>query len=235
MYFKNRMQAGQLLAEKLKKYIDKDVIVYAIPRGGVVVAVEIAKNLRAPLDLVITRKISHPHNPEYAIAAIAENGHIVGERRELMYIDEDWLEEEMERQRHEATRRRREYLHGREMLLPEGKITIVVDDGVATGLTLRVGIKEIKHYNPAKIIVAVPVLPKSTANTIRKEADELIALEMPSDDKFFGAVGSYYDSFEQVKDEDVIKILDDYRASTQLEFAIKNGAGKNDFIDYDEP
>ena len=195
MRFKDRIQAGQLLADKLKGYADKDVVIYAIPRGGVLTAVEIARNLHAVLDLVITRKISHPDNPEYAIAATAE----------------DWLEREMKKGRLEVARRRKKYLHGKKMTSAKGKIAVVVDDGVATGLTLRVGIMEIKHYNPAKLIVAVPVVPRSTAKILRKEADELIALEIPSDDKFLGAVGSYYDSFAQVKDKDVIKILDAYR------------------------
>lgn len=219
MRFKDRMQAGQLLAEKLKKYAGKDVIVYAIPRGGVVVAVEIARRIRAPLDLVITKKISHPQNPEYAIAATAENGHIIGSQRELMSIDKDWLEEEMEEQRQEAVKRRTKYLHRRKMMFPEGKTAIIVDDGVATGLTLRVAIMEIKHRNPAKLIVSVPVVSKSTAKILRSEADELIALEIPSDDKFLGAVGSYYESFAQVEDEDLIKILNGHK--TWLQFKRK--------------
>lgn len=238
MRFKDRSEAGQLLAEKLKRYVGKDAVVYAIPRGGVLTAVEIARNLQAPLDLVITRKISHPQNPEYAIAATAENGHIIGTRRELISIDEDWLEKEIERQRKEAARRRKKYLHGRDMIPPEGKIAIIVDDGVATGLTLRVGIMEIKHHNPAKLVVAVPVLPKSTVKVLRNEADELIALEVPSDDKFLGAVGSYYESFAQVGDKDVTRILDNHKEWLQLEqrqreFIIKNG--RNSHIDYDEP
>lgn len=212
MRFKDRSEAGRLLAEKLKKYSGRNVVVYAIPRGGVVTAFEIAKKLHADLDLIIARKISHPNNPEYAIAATAENGHIVCTQRELASVDGDWLEEEKGKARLEATRRRKKYLHGRKMISAEGKTAIVVDDGVATGLTLRVGIMEIKHHNPDKLVVAVPVVPKSTAEVLKKEADELIALEIPSDDKFLGAVGSYYDSFTQVKDKDVIEILDEYRS-----------------------
>ncbi|MEX2013080.1 MAG: phosphoribosyltransferase family protein [Candidatus Levyibacteriota bacterium] len=231
MRFRDRTEAGQLLAQKLKKYIGKDVVVYALPRGGVVTAVEIAKELHAPLDLIITRKISHPHSPEYAIAATAENGHIVGTRRELLEIDEEWLEGEIERQRKEAARRRKNYLHGREILSPQGKIAILVDDGVATGLTLRVGILELKHRNPSKLIVAVPVVPKSTAKILEKEADELVALEIPTDDNFLGAVSAYYESFPQVEDEEVIKTLDEHKVGI---FTIKNGR-QGSIIDYDEP
>lgn len=207
MRFKDRTQAGQLLAEKLKKYIDKDVVVYAIPRGGVITAIEIARYLHAPLDLVIARKISHPLNPEYAIAATAENGHIISTLRELVSADEAWLKEEIGKQHREAARRRTKYLHGRKMISPMGKIAILVDDGVATGLTLRAGIMEIKYHNPSKLVVAVPIVPKSTANVLKSEADELIALEIPSDDEFLGAVGSYYGQFSQVSDEDVIAVL----------------------------
>lgn len=236
MRFKNRTEAGQLLAEKLEKYKNKDIIIYALPRGGVVTAVEIAKYLHAPLSLIITRKISHPHNPEYAIAATAENGHIVGTRRELMAVDEDWLEDEIEKQRQEAARRRKKYLYEKEIPSPEGKVAILVDDGVATGLTLRVGILELKHHNPSKLIVAVPIVPSSTAKILRTEADELIALVIPPDDTFLGAVGAYYDDFSQVADQQVIRIIDSHdawlkREQTPTVFMRKDG---DDFIDYDE-
>lgn len=215
MRFKDRAEAGKLLAQKLKKYKGQDVIVYALPRGGVVTAIPIAKYLQSPLDLIITRKISHPDNPEYAIAATAENGHIVGVRREFGSVDEEWLEEEIEKQRQEAVRRRGVYLQGKETISPEGKIAILVDDGVATGLTLRVGIIELKHHNPQKLIVAVPVVPKSTANLLKIEADELVALKIPSDDEFLGAVSAYYDNFAQVQDQEVIKMLDTHKTWLQ--------------------
>lgn len=221
MRFKDRAEGGQLLARKLAKYKNKNVIVYALPRGGVITALEIAKYLHAPLDLIITRKISHPQNPEYAIAATAENGHILGESRELMSVDEDWLKEEVENQRREAARRKRKYLRGRKILSAEGKVVILVDDGVATGLTIRVGIAELKHRNPSKLIIAVPVVPKSTAKVLQKEADDLVALDTPSDDVFLGAVGSYYDSFPQVEDKDVIKILDQHKTWLQTKASEK--------------
>jgi len=210
--FRDRTEAGQLLAQKLKKYIGKDVVVYALPRGGVVTALEIARELQAPLDLIITRKISHPYSPEYAIAATAENGHIVGTHRKPLEVDEKWFHGEIERQRKEAARRRKKYLHGRDMFSPEGKIVILVDDGVATGLTLRVGILELKHQSPLKLIVAVPVVPKSTAKVLGREADELVALEIPADDNFLGAVSAYYENFPQVEDEEVIRILNEHEA-----------------------
>lgn len=240
MYFKDRAEVGQLLSEKLKKYKDKKVVVYALPRGGVITAVEIARELNSPLDLVITRKISHPSEPEYAIAATAENGHIIGSRRELMSVDEDWLESEVEKQRLEALRRRKKYLHGIKRISPKGKIAILVDDGVATGLTLRVGILELKHKNPKKIVVAIAVIPKSVAKEVEKDVDELIALEIPPDDNFLGSVGGYYDDFNQVGDKEVIAILKDHARWLKVEknlkiFSIKDGRLGFDAIDYDEP
>src|SRR3990167_9944491 len=154
-HFKDRAEAGKLLAHALGKYKNKDVIVYALPRGGVITGEEIAEYLGAPLDLIITRKISHPTSPEYAIAAIAENGHVLGNSKEIMALDEDWLEEEISKQREEVVRRREKYMGGRKTLSAKDKIAIVVDDGVATGLTLRVGVRQIRHQHPKKVVVAV--------------------------------------------------------------------------------
>lgn len=210
MRFTDRTEAGQLLADKLKKYKDKDIVVYALPRGGVVTALEIAKYLDAPLDLVITRKIGHPYQPEYAIAAVAENGHIVGTQSELESVDKKWLKEEIERQKQEAKRRRKKYLAGREKREVHGKVAILVDDGIATGLTMRAGIKELQHRHPKKIVIAVPVIPQSTSAVLKKEKSEVIALDVPPDDKFLGAVGSYYEDFSPVEDEEVIAILKTY-------------------------
>lgn len=240
MQFINRTEAGELLSEQLKKYKGKDVIVYALPRGGVLTAREIARELNAPLDLIITRKISHPHSPEYAIAATAENGHIIGDRREIMGVDEDWLEEEIETERHEAARRREKYLGGRGPISPEGKIAVLVDDGVATGLTLRVGILELRHNHPKKLIVAVPVVPRSTANILKEEIDELVALDIPSDDVFLGAVGAYYEDFSQVSDREVINVLNEHeawlkRGKGEFIASVENGKLGSDIIDYDEP
>lgn len=217
MYFKDRKEAGQLLVKLLKKYKDKDVVVYALPRGGVVTALEIARYLHAPLDLIITRKIGHPYQPEYAIAAVAENGHIVSSSEEMKPISKKWLKEELEKQRIEAKRRREKYLEGKSEIAAKGGITILVDDGVATGLTIRTGILELRHRQPRKIIVAVPVVPKTTAAILAKEADEVVALDIPSDDEFLGAVGAYYSDFPQVEDEEVIAILKSYEKQRKKE------------------
>ncbi|MCL5970515.1 MAG: phosphoribosyl transferase [Patescibacteria group bacterium] len=205
MYFKNRREAGKLLAKALGKYKNKEVIVYALPRGGVVTAIEIAKYLDAPLDLIITRKIGHPFEPEYAIGAVAENGHLVRGRFGITNIDQKWFRDEIKKEQKEAQRRREKYLSGRKPLSAKGKIAILVDDGIATGLTIKAGVLELKHQNPKKIVVAVPVAPKDVAEQIKKDVDELVVLDVP---KFYvGAVGAYYGEFLPVEDEEVIEIL----------------------------
>lgn len=207
MLFANRAEAGRLLAEKLSHYQGKDVVVYALPRGGVVTAVEIGLCLNAPVDLITARKIGHPAAPEFAIAAIAEDGHMVGSEEELALVDPVWLEGAKEHQRAEARRRREKYLGGRAPISAKGKVAILVDDGVATGLTLRMGIVEIRHCHPERLVVAVPVVPKSTAMLLRSEVDELVALEIPEEHAFLGAVGAYYQDFSPVLDAEVIALL----------------------------
>lgn len=213
MYFKNRRDAGQQLSLRLANYKNKDVVVYALPRGGVVVAVEIARYLKAPLDLLLAHKIGHPHSREYAVAAVSESGHIVGTPQELQALGPGWLEEEKKEQMEEIKRKRRLYLKGRPDIPVKDKIAIVVDDGIATGLTMLVGIKELKDRHPQKIVVAVPVSPKSTADLLKKTVDDVVGLEIA--DYFHGAVGAYYEEFDQVEDEEVISILDSYAKETK--------------------
>lgn len=205
MLFHDRNHAGQLLSKTLKGYQNQDAIVYALPRGGVVVAAEIAKNLPAPLDLVVVRKIGHPDNPEYAICAIAEDSHMVCNETERARTDPIWFRQEAERQRQEAKRRREMYLGDRQSIVARGKTAILVDDGVATGLSLFCAINELKHQNHQKIVVAVPVSPLDTAEKIRQQVDQLVCLETPT--LFMGAVGAYYKNFDQVEDGQVIEIL----------------------------
>jgi predicted phosphoribosyltransferase len=202
--FADRKEAGRELAQRLFAYKGKDVVVYALPRGGVPVAYEISQALSAPLDLVITRKIGHPHNPEYAICAVSESGEMECDEFERKRIGAAWLREEAARQVAEAKRRRDAYL-GRESISPKGKIAIIVDDGVATGLSISLAIREIKKQNPARVVVAVPVIPVDTAETLKIAADELVALEVGK--PFLGSIGAYYREFPQVEDEEVIRLL----------------------------
>lgn len=203
--FENREEAGKKLVEKLEKYKGQDVVVYALPRGGVVLGVEIAKRLQAPLDLLIIRKIGHPFNPEYALCATSENAHMVCNEEELAVIDKQWFKNEVAKERQEAKRRREVYLKGRKPIPAKGKIAIIVDDGVATGLTMFTAILEIKHQETKKVVVAVPVAPPETADQVKSKVDEFVALEVP--EIFLGAIGSYYESFPQVTDEEVIRLM----------------------------
>ncbi len=204
MLFENRADAGKKLADALENYKSKDAVVYALPRGGVVLGYEVAKKLGAPLDLVITRKIGHPSQPEYAVCAVAEDGHMICNEDERAALDKKWFESEVEKERKEARRRREKYLSGRKPVSCRGKTAIIVDDGIATGLTMFLAVDEVKHENPKEIVIAVPVVPKDTAEKIKKKA-KLVALDIP--EIYRGAVGAYYDNFPQVSDEEVIELL----------------------------
>lgn len=208
MFFKDRRDAGHQLAKLLAKYKDEDVIVYALPRGGVVLAEEIANSLNAPLDLLLAHKIGHPHQPEYAIAAVSENGHLIGNPHELELFGKEWLESAKQKQMDEIKRKRLLYLKEKKVIPVKDKIAIIVDDGIATGLTMLAGIKELQDQHPKKIIVAVPVSPESTAEQIKTLVDDLVAVVIPDNTKFLGSVGAYYDKFGQVEDDEVIAILD---------------------------
>ncbi len=207
MHFKNRQEAGQLLAQVLMKYKDQDVVIFALPRGGVVVAAEIAHALNAPLDLILAHKIGHPYQPEYAIAAISENGQVVSSSKNLQSVDKTWFESEKIHQIMELKRKRETYLKGKKEIPVKDKIAIIVDDGIATGATMQAGILDLKQRHPKQIIVAVPVAPKNTADLLKSQVNEFIGLVVDDDDHFLGAVGSYYRDFSQTEDEEVIDIL----------------------------
>jgi len=205
--FTDRMEAGKQLALKLADYRGKDVVVLALPRGGVVMGYEIARALSCPLDIIVTRKIGHPLDPEYAIGSVDERGISIMNAGETAMLDASWLRDEIERQSKEARRRSVAYRHGRKPIDYTGKIVIIVDDGIATGLTMRLAVRSAKAAKPKKIIVAVPVGAEDSLCTLRDEgADETIVLVPP--EEFKGAVGAHYAQFEQVEDKEVIAILD---------------------------
>ena len=204
--FKDRSEAGKLLAKALEKYINDKVVVLALPRGGVVVGYEVAKTLKAPLDVVVTRKIGHPHNPEYAIGVVDEHGLFLGNEKEVESVDGNWLKEEILHQRQEAGRRVALYRGEQKILEIKDSVVIIVDDGMATGLSIRLAVRSIKKQSPAKIVVAVPVAPSDAIHFIYNEGvDEIIVLELP--EEFLGAVGSHYAYFGQVEDNEVINLL----------------------------
>ena len=205
VHFKDRKEAGILLADKLKE--EKGAVVLPLPRGGVVLGVEIAKKLGSELDLMIVRKIGHPYQPEYAIGAINEIGEMIGNEEALNQVDKMWLQRIVESERKEAFERRQKYLKGKQRINLQGKNVILVDDGIATGLSMALAARMARKMGAKKIIVAVPVVAESAARMLSKYADEIVALEIAEDDSFLGAVGAYYDDFRQVEDEEVIELL----------------------------
>ncbi len=193
-----------MLAMKLRHLRKEKPIVYALPRGGVIVAAPVAQALNAPLDLIIVRKIGHPANPEYAVCAVTESGELLCNEEERKQFDAAWFREETKRGREEAARRRSTYLE-RASLPPTGRTAIIVDDGVATGLSVSLAVREVRKGNPRSIVVAVPVAPADIAQVLALEADECVILEVAK--PFLGAIGSYYDDFGQVSDAEVIAAL----------------------------
>ena len=202
--FKNRSDAGEKLAKRLWQYKNSNAIVLALPRGGVVVGYEVAHLLGVPLDIVVTRKVGHPQNPEYAICATDEKGtFLCDERAEL--VDQDWLKGEIERERMEARRRIKVYRGEKKPFSITNMTAIIIDDGIATGLTMRLAIKAVKKQNPGRIVIAVPTAPRDIVRKLKREVDEVIVLEPP--EEFLGSIGAYYQEFEQVEDSTVIQLL----------------------------
>ncbi len=203
--FQDRKEAGRLLAEELSQYAGQDAVVYALPRGGVVLGYEIAKFLRVPLELVIARKIGHPENPEYAVAAITEKGELFCSEKEKELLDPKWLKAEARKELAEARRRRETYLPGRQYRSAQNKIAIVVDDGVATGLTMLAALRSLRKEKPQELVVAVPVAPHEFMRILHAEADAAVVLQ--DERSYLGAVGAYYHNFPQVSDAEVVGFL----------------------------
>src|SRR5215471_8024472 len=205
--FANRTEAGRLLAEKLEKYANQiDVIVLGLPRGGVPVACEVARRLYAPLDVFIVRKLGVPGFEELAAGAIASGGvRVLNEDvvRTIPYADAA-IEAVTAKETSELQRREQIYREGRPAPELRDKIAILIDDGLATGATMRAAVKALRQRGAAKIVVAVPVGPPDTCHEIEAQADETICLSKP---EFFQAVGQYYDDFSQTSDEDVRDLL----------------------------
>jgi len=205
--FANRTEAGRLLAEKLVTYAGRDdLIVLGLPRGGVPVAYEVAKRLGAPLDVFIVRKLGVPGFEELAAGAIASGGvRVLNDdvMRAIPHADET-IEAVTTRETAELERREHEYRDGRPAPELRDRIVILIDDGLATGATMRAAVKALRQSYAAKIVVAVPVGPPDTCHEIEEEADETICLSTP---EFFQAVGQYYEDFSQTSDQDVRDLL----------------------------
>ncbi|KIA87639.1 phosphoribosyltransferase [Flavobacterium sp. AED] len=198
---KDRIEAGLLLAEKLKTYQNSNSIILAVPRGGVPVGHEIAKKLHLPLDIVLSKKIGHPYNKEFAIGAVSLDSMIIDEHPGVSNV---YIDEEITRLRKLLKEKYQLYMGNREPMDIKGKNVILVDDGIATGNTLLASIKMLRKQKPAKIIVAVPVLPYNNVPIFERNTDEFIYLIAS---KSFRGVGGFYQEFDQVEDEEVVKIL----------------------------
>jgi putative phosphoribosyl transferase len=212
MIFLNRTDAGRKLAGRLAAYANRaDVIVLGLPRGGVPVAFEVARALHAPLDVFLSRKLGVPGQEELAFGALASGG--------VRVLDQDLIREigispeevarVTEKAQKELERRESVYRAGRPPLRVEGLTALLVDDGIATGSSIRAGAKALRQMKPARIVIAVPVAPASTCKRLRDAVDELVCLHMP---KMFLAIGQFYEDFSQLSDEEVIDLL---RQSTQ--------------------
>jgi putative phosphoribosyl transferase len=206
--FTDRRAAGRALAKVLAKKNFAAPVVLALPRGGVAVAVEIARVLKAPLDIVLVRKIGVPLQPELAAAAVVDGGapEVVANSDviELAGVSREYIEAATKRELEEIDRRRRVYLEGRSRVPIEGRVVILVDDGIATGASVRAALKALKRKAPKALILAVPVAPLEAVNALRADIDEIVCLSVP--EPFF-AIGMHYVDFHQMSDAEVVELL----------------------------
>lgn len=203
--FRDRTEAGLLLAERLKKFKNDRGVVLAVPRGGVPVAYFVATELGLPLEIILTKKIGHPANKEYAIGAAGLTDYFIIPHE---YVTPQYIQNELVQIRSTLREMYKKFMGDKEPESLKGKTVIVVDDGVATGNTLLGTIRVLRKSDPDKIIIAVPVASESAMETLSKQADEVIALVVP--EEFYG-VGAFYEDFSQVSDDEVIFYLDKLR------------------------
>jgi predicted phosphoribosyltransferase len=210
--FKDRIDAGRVLAQHLENFRRRDILVLGVPRGGVPVAAEVARRLDADLDVVVARKLGAPEQPELAIGAVTANGgeflnaEIIG----YLGVPPAYLQRVRKEQMTEARRRESLFRGGRPAIPIEGREVIIVDDGLATGATMRAAVRSVRQHRPARLIVAVPVGSREACSALRQEADEVICPYMP---EHFGAVGYFYENFEPTEDDEVREILRGFSTS----------------------
>ena len=203
--FRDRLEAGLLLAAKLKKYKNDPGIVLAVPRGGVPVAYAVAKELGFPVEVVLTKKIGHPMNKEYAIGAASLTDYFIVPHDD---VTEEYIQQELQRARSRLKEMHIRFMGDKEPENLKGKTVIVIDDGIATGNTLMGTVNVLRKSKPGKIVIGVPVASKSAVQKLSKEVDEIVAVMIP--EEFYG-VGAFYEDFEQVSDEEVMFYLDKLR------------------------
>ncbi len=206
--FRNRKQAGQLLAEEVAQHAFSDPIVLGLPRGGVPVAAEVAAKINAPLDVILVRKIGAPMQRELAVGAVVDGSAPEIVRNEDLIreigLTEDEFQQETKRQLEIIEERRKLWVAGRPPIPVKDKTAIIVDDGIATGATVRASLHALKRQGPQRTVVATPVAPPQTIEALRREADDVICLEAP---EYLGAIGFFYAEFSQVSDAEVSRIL----------------------------
>ncbi|MGI9403593.1 MAG: phosphoribosyltransferase [Hyphomicrobium sp.] len=207
--FRNRRQAGEFLANELARHAFPDPIVLGLPRGGVPVAAEVAAKLKAPLDIILVRKIGTPMQRELAVGAVVDGGapEIV-RNEELIHeigLTEDEFQQEAKRQLEIIEERRKMWVAGRSRISVKGKTAIIVDDGIATGATVRASLHALKRQGPQRTVIATPVASRQAVEALRVEADHVICLETP---EYLGALGFFYVEFTQVSDAEVSRILE---------------------------
>jgi putative phosphoribosyl transferase len=208
MLFPNRQEAGRRLASALLHFKTQKPVVLALARGGVPVGFEIAQTLAAPLDVLLVRKIGAPGCPELAIGAIVDGEHLekIIEPKMLaeLAVPQSYVDQEIARQAAEIERRRKVYFQDRAPADIRGATALVVDDGIATGATMRAALRATRRRHPAKLVLSVPVAPLKAVEDLRGEVDEVVCLEKPEE---FFAIGQFYRDFHQVSDEEVIALL----------------------------
>jgi len=210
--FRDRREAGRLLAEKVERFASSRPVVLALPRGGVPVAFEVAERLRAPLDVLVVRKLGAPGHDELAMGAIASGGAMVINREvlETLHIPRDLVAERALSEGAEVARRDALYRDNLPILEVAGRTVLLIDDGLATGATMKAAVQALRQYEPARIVCGVPVAAPQACELLREVADEVVYLLAPSS---FRAVGQWYENFDQTSDREVIELLARHRRS----------------------
>ncbi|MFQ6034558.1 MAG: phosphoribosyltransferase [Sedimentisphaerales bacterium] len=205
--FSGRIEAGRLLAGQLSEFRSQKPAVLGIPRGGIIIAQQIADVLEADLDIILSHKLGAPGNPELAIGAVCEDGKLFIDQRISSYVgaDGDYIEQEKARQLQQIARRIERYREVLPKLPLQAKVVIITDDGVATGATMQAALWAVRQERPQKLVAALPVGPEDTLKKLAEDADETICLQAPP---FFSALSQFYSQFAQVEDEELLEILE---------------------------
>jgi len=221
MLFKDRRDAGRQLVARLRRYEHESPAVLALPRGGVPVGYEIATALGAPLDIIVVRKLGAPGQPELGIGAVVDGEHPEGvlndEVVQLLGVSDEYLRHEVGRQLEEIRRRQAAYRGGHEAAPIADRTAILVDDGLATGASMRAAVRGVRRARPRRVVLAVPVAPTDTVASFRGEVDDVVCLSTP---ELFGAVGNFYQDFSQTTDAEVVELL----AAARRQVAARGGA-----------